>query len=183
LGLGQSDGASFLLGIVASLSWFDHNCTVNGGRVKGITVELWPSWVSRMTRGIAMLSPTHVNGVSKTMTIWAFISGCPFDSIRRTRATPFAEERVISCIHKGVGFSRRRQSELSFLLDNHGEDVVDNGERIHQKDLGTHNREAFVQTFKESDYEILLVVSFAKTWARRKGSVVIEFSQRVFNAV
>jgi len=122
-----------------------------------------------------MLSPTHVNGVSKSVTIGAFLGGVPFDSGRRTRAMPFAGERVISCIHKGVGFSRRRQSKLSFLLDNHGEDAIDSGERIHQKDLGMHNIEAFVQTFEESDYEILLVVSFGKTRARRKGSVVIEF--------
>jgi len=49
-----------------------------------------------MTRGIAMLSPTHVNGMSRTVTIGAFLSGGPFESGRRTRATPFAEERVIS---------------------------------------------------------------------------------------
>ena len=184
MGLSQSDGASLLLGTVASLSRFNHSCIVNGGgRAKGIAVELWPSWVSRMTRGIAMLSLTHVNGVSRTMTIGAFLGRGPFDSGRRTKATPFAGERVISYIHKGVGFSRWRQSELSFLLDNHGEDAVDSGKRIHQKDLGTHNREAFIQTFEESNYEILLVVSFGKTQARRKGSVVIEFFLEVFNVV
>jgi len=107
LGLDQYDGVSPFLGTVASLSWFDHSCTVNGGRAKGIAVELWPPWVSRMTRGIAMFSPTHVNGVSRTMTIGAFLGGGPFDRGRRTRTTPFVRERVISCIHKGVGFSRQ----------------------------------------------------------------------------
>jgi len=64
---------------------------------------------------------------------------------------------------------------LAFLLDNHGEDAVDSKERIRQKDLGTHNKEVFIQNFEESDYEILLVVIFDKTQARRKGFVVIEF--------
>ena len=60
-------------------------------------------------------------------------------------------------------------------MDNHGEDAVDSKEMIRQKDLGTHNKEVFVQNFEESDYEILLVVIFDKTQARRKGFLVIEF--------
>ena len=94
--------------------------------------------------------------------------GAPLTAEEGPEPRPLSEKEWLAAFTKALG-SVGRQRELVFLLDNHGEDAVDSGERIHQKDLGTHNREAFVQTFKESDYEILLVASFGKTQARRKG--------------
>ncbi|CAJ1975656.1 unnamed protein product [Sphenostylis stenocarpa] len=98
-----------------------------------ISFEL-PLSIGSITAALLMeeeLEALRLNiGLPGTVTVGAFLVRNSFDSERRTRATPFAGERVISYVHKGVGLSRRRRSELSFLwvmVKVMEESVVDEG--------------------------------------------------------
>ncbi|CAJ1956098.1 unnamed protein product [Sphenostylis stenocarpa] len=74
--------------------------------------ETFPFSIGSITTALLMEEEPEASqlnfGLPRTVTVGAFLVRGSFDSGRRTRVMPFARERVISCVHKGVGLSRQR---------------------------------------------------------------------------
>jgi CO dehydrogenase/acetyl-CoA synthase alpha subunit len=62
---------------------------------------------------------------------------------------------------------------LVLLLSYHREDPTNWRKRIHEKDLGAHNRETIIKSLEKPDYEISLVVGFCRASANRNGLEII----------
>lgn len=61
------------------------------------------------------------------------------------------------------------------MLNDHGEDMIDDWQRFHYKILGSNYREFFVEVFEEANDEIFLVICFVIATTRCHGAIVIEF--------
>jgi hypothetical protein len=57
----------------------------------------------------------------------------------------------LSSIDESFGIIKRKKIALSFVLKNHGENLVERWKRIYEKDLRLHGGEILVQTGQETD--------------------------------
>lgn len=110
------------------------------------------------------------------MAVRELFIGSVFVGGRRTKHTT-TFTKIVGSIDKAIGFSRgrRNDTELTFLLNHHGENSIDRRKGIQKQDLGTYNRKTFIQSFQESNDKILLVVFLGLTRIGNKRMIIIQF--------
>jgi hypothetical protein len=58
---------------------------------------------------------------------------------------------ILSSIDESFGIIKRSEIALSFMLKNHGENLVEKWKRIHENDLRLHGGEILIQTGQETN--------------------------------
>ena len=122
------------------------------------------------------LPPIDVNSVSCEVAVRALFIGSVFVGGRGTKHTA-TFTKTIGSIDEAIGFirGRRNDTELTFLLNHHGENLIDRRKGIYKQDLGTYNRKTFIQSFQESNDKILVVIFLSLTRTGNKRMIIIQF--------